>query len=54
MNRSIAGGLAFVAVGVVFIALGSSGQRAYLPIGAAFLLIGFVFIIRQRRSGGVK
>ncbi|HEY7679701.1 MAG TPA: hypothetical protein VIC04_04220 [Terriglobia bacterium] len=54
MNRSIAGGLAFIAVGVVFIALGSSGQRAYLPIGVAFALIGVLFIVRQRRSSGLK
>ena len=49
MNRSIAGGLAFVAVGVLFIGFGLSGQRAYLPIGAAFALIGVVFIARRRR-----
>jgi hypothetical protein len=54
MNKSTAGGLAFVAVGVAFIALGSSGQRAFLPIGVAFLLIGFVFTMRQRRSGRTK
>ena len=48
MNRSMAGGLAFVAVGAVFIAFGLSGQRAYLPIGAAFALIGIVFIARRR------
>jgi hypothetical protein len=54
MNRSTAGGIAFVVVGVIFIALGSSGQRAYLPIGFAFALIGFLFILRQRRSGGLK
>jgi len=54
MNSSIAGGLAFVAVGVVFIALGSSGQRAYLPIGVTFALIGVFFIVRQRRSRGLK
>ena len=54
MNKSIAGGAAFVAVGVVFIAIGSSGQRAFLPISVAFVLIGFMFIVRQRRSGGLK
>jgi drug/metabolite transporter (DMT)-like permease len=54
MNRSTAGGVAFVVVGVIFIAMGSSGQRAFLPIGGAFALIGIVFIVRQRRSGAIK
>jgi hypothetical protein len=50
MNRSIAGGGAFIAVGVAFIVLGSSGQRAYLPIGLAFAVIGIVSIVRKRRA----
>jgi hypothetical protein len=50
MNRSVARGGAFIAVGVAFIAIGSSGQRAFLPIGLAFVVIGVVFIARQRRS----
>ena len=51
MNKSTAGGGALVVVGAVFIAIGSSGQHAFLPIGAAFVVIGFIFIARQRRSG---
>jgi LPXTG-motif cell wall-anchored protein len=54
MKRSIAGGLAFLAVGVAFLALGSSGQRAYLPIGLAFIVIGVIFILRRRRSGTAR
>jgi len=54
MKRSTAGGLAFVAAGIAFIALGSSGQRAYLAIGLAFVLIGFVFFVRQRGPRGLK
>jgi hypothetical protein len=54
MNRSTAGGAAFVVVGVVFIAVGSSGQHAFLPIGLAFVVIGFMLIARQRRSGRLK
>jgi drug/metabolite transporter (DMT)-like permease len=50
IGKSTAGGAAFIVVGVVFIAIGSSGQRAFLPIGVAFALIGFIFIVRQRRS----
>jgi hypothetical protein len=51
MNKSTAGGGAFVVVGVVFIAVGSSGQHAFLPIGIAFVVIGFMFIARKRPSG---
>ena len=54
MSKSIAGGAGFVVVGVVFISIGSSGQRAFLPIGMAFIVIGFIFIVRQRRSGAGK
>jgi len=45
-------GAVFIALGVVFIAIGSSGQRAFLGVGAAFLVIGVVSLIRLRRSGG--
>ena len=54
MKRSKAGGVAFLAVGVAFLALGSSGQRAYLPIGLAFIVIGVIFLLRRRQSGGAK
>ena len=54
MSKSTAGGAAFVVVGVVFMAIGSSGQRAFLPIGLAFVVIGFMFIARHRRSQGLK
>jgi hypothetical protein len=51
MNRSTAGGIAFIAVGVAFIALGSSGQRAFLPIGVAFALIGLPRLQRAASAG---
>ncbi len=51
MSSSTAGGAAFIVVGVVFIAIGSSGQRAFMAIGAAFVVIGFIFIARRRRVG---
>jgi len=54
MSSATAGGAAFIVVGVVFIAIGSSGQRAFIAIGAAFVLIGFVFLGRRRGAGGVK
>jgi hypothetical protein len=52
MRRPAAPGIVFIAVGTAFIAIGSSGQRAFLGIGAAFLVIGFVFFARQRRGVG--
>jgi membrane-bound ClpP family serine protease len=45
-------GIAFIVLGVVFIAIGSSGQRAFLGIGAAFIVIGTVSLVRRRRANG--
>jgi hypothetical protein len=52
MRSRRAPSMAFIALGVVFIAIGSSGQRAFLGLGAAFLALGIVFLVRQRREGG--
>ncbi len=43
MNKPVAGGVAFIA-------MGSSGQRVFVPIGLAFAVIGIVSIVRQRRA----
>jgi drug/metabolite transporter (DMT)-like permease len=51
MKKSMAGGIAFILVGVAFMVMAVSGQRTYLPIGAAFVVIGLVFIVRRRRTG---
>jgi hypothetical protein len=48
MKRTQAPGIGFIAIGAAFIAIGSSGQRAFLGLGAAFLVIGIVFLARQR------
>jgi membrane protein implicated in regulation of membrane protease activity len=54
MNRPTTPGVVFIALGVVFIAVGSSGQRALLGVGFAFLVVGLVYVIRQRRAGEPK
>ncbi|HEY6928070.1 MAG TPA: hypothetical protein VJA66_00205 [Thermoanaerobaculia bacterium] len=51
MNKSIAGGIAFILAGLVFLVLGSGSQRGYLAIGLTFSAIGVIFIVRQRRMG---
>ena len=51
MKKPGAAGIALFVVGVVFLAIGSSGQRAFLGVGAAFVVIGLVFMLRQRRRG---
>ncbi len=52
MKRAGSRGTVFVALGAAFIAIGISGQRAFLAIGLAFLVVGFVIVFRQRRAGG--
>jgi len=54
MKNSGAPGIAFLVIGVVFIAIGSSGQRAFIGVGAAFAVIGVVMMVRQRRETGLK
>jgi len=43
-------GLVFIVLGVVFIAMGSSGRRAFLVVGAALAVIGLASLVRQRRG----
>ena len=52
MKGTATPGIVFIVLGVVFIAIGSSGQRAFLGVGAAFAVIGMVSLIRQRRAEG--
>jgi hypothetical protein len=54
MSRPAAPGVVFIILGVVFIAIGSSGWRALFAVGAAFLIIGLVSVVRERRAGGLK
>ena len=38
----------FIMLGIVFIALGISGQRTFIPIGVVFLIVGAVLLRRRR------
>jgi hypothetical protein len=40
--------------GVPFLAIGVSGQRAFLGVGVAFIAIGVALLARQKRAGGSK
>jgi LPXTG-motif cell wall-anchored protein len=37
-------------MGIAFISLGISGQRAFIAIGGAFLALGAALLFRQRRN----
>jgi hypothetical protein len=43
-------GGAFLALGVVFLAVGASGRAHFIALGVAFLAIGVVFLVRDRRG----
>jgi len=38
----------FVALGIVFIALGVKGQRAFIPIGVVFIVLGLAIAKAKR------
>jgi hypothetical protein len=53
--KSRAPGAVFLVIGIVFLAVGSSGQRgAFIAVGASFIAIGLALLVRQRRAGGPK
>lgn len=43
-------GLPFLVIGIAFIALGISGQKAFIAIGIVFLAIGGALMARARRA----
>lgn len=43
-------GIPFLVIGIAFIALGISGQKAFIAIGIVFLAIGGAMLARQRRA----
>lgn len=52
MRRVITAAVPFLGVGAAFTAVGLSGQRAFLAIGIAFLVLGVVLLIRKPKTGG--
>ena len=40
----------FLVIGIAFVVLGISGQRAFLAIGLAFIVLGLIMAIRMKRS----
>lgn len=44
-------GIPFLVIGIAFVAIGISTQRAFLAIGLAFVALGIVLLARQRRAG---
>lgn len=47
-------GSTFLIVGIVFLAIGVSGQGNLVGIGAAFLAIGIAYMVKEKRAGGSK
>ena len=43
-------GIPFLVIGIAFIGLGISGQRAFIGIGVVFMAIGAAMLARQRRA----
>jgi hypothetical protein len=53
VNRRGARGIALLVIGLVFMAVGISGQRAFIAIGIAFAVIGLSSLIRQGQGAGL-
>ena len=43
-------GIPFLVIGIAFIALGISGQKAFIAIGIVFMAIGGALLAQQRRA----
>ena len=52
MKRNATRAIPFLGIGTAFVALGASGQRAFLAIGLAFLAIGTALLVRGRNARG--
>ncbi len=43
-------GIPFLVIGIAFIALGISGQKAFIAIGIVFMALGAALLARQKRT----
>ena len=43
-------GLPFLVIGIALIAIGISGQKAFIAIGVVFMAIGAALLSRERRA----
>ena len=43
-------GIPFLVIGIAFIAIGISGQKAFIAIGIVFMALGAALLVRQRRT----
>jgi hypothetical protein len=44
----------FFTIGVIFLAVGSSGQSTFIAVGAAFMAVGVALLVRPPRVRGPK
>jgi hypothetical protein len=49
MSRSRAPGAVFFTLGVIFLAVGSAGQQAFMTIGAVFIAFGVALLVLPPR-----
>ncbi|HEX8632735.1 MAG TPA: hypothetical protein VF703_01135 [Pyrinomonadaceae bacterium] len=42
-------GIPFIAIGTAFLGIGIAGQRTFLYVGIAFLIIGLILLTRKTR-----
>ena len=47
-------GIAFLVIGVVFIAVGASGPHALLAVGVVFMAVGAALTARARKASGTE
>ena len=43
-------GFALMTIGIAFLVLGTTGQKAFLAIGPAFIVIGIAILVKARRA----
>lgn len=43
-------GVPFLVIGIAFLGLGISGQKAFIAIGIVFMAIGAALLVRARRA----